>query len=115
VPQQFVVAQVIPLRDILLILSSLQKRLNAWHSHCIRNYETNQGPLMTNQHESTYALLMRSEEKRRTILETVLYAFFFLSVVCSIWQFAQEARLVPSAAPQPATELVSDSHTVKSA
>ena len=64
---------------------------------------------MTNEHKSTYALLMRSEEKSRTILETVLYAGFALSVVASIWQFAQEARLVPAAGPQPATQLVSDS------
>ena len=70
---------------------------------------------MTNQHKSTYALLVRSEEKSRTILETVLYAVFILSVVCSIWQFAQEARLVPTARPQPATELVRDSHTNKPA
>jgi hypothetical protein len=70
---------------------------------------------MTNEHKSTYALLMRSEEKGRTILETVLYAVFALSVVCSIWQFAQEAQLVPGSGPQPATELVSDSHNNKPA
>jgi hypothetical protein len=39
--------------------------------------------------ESTYALLVRSEEKSRGILEIVLYAVFIASVVVGIWQFAQ--------------------------
>ena len=44
---------------------------------------------MNNQFESTYALLVRSEEKSRSILETVLYVIFVLSVIAGIWQFAQ--------------------------
>jgi hypothetical protein len=46
--------------------------------------------------ESTYALLVRSEEeeKSRGVLETVLYAFFILSAIVSIWQFAQQPVLV---------------------
>jgi hypothetical protein len=45
---------------------------------------------MKSHEESTYALLVRSEEKSRGVLETVLYAFFILSAVVSIWQFAQQ-------------------------
>ena len=44
---------------------------------------------MNTSHESTYALLVRSEEKGRTALGTVVYTLLFLSVVLSIWQFAQ--------------------------
>jgi hypothetical protein len=67
---------------------------------------------MKNQQESTYALLMRSEEKSRTVLETVLYAFFILSAVVSIWQFAHQPVQLPAASVQPtadvATALTSD-------
>lgn len=44
---------------------------------------------MNDQFESNYALLVRSEEKGRSVLEVLVYAIFFLSVVLSIWQFAQ--------------------------
>ena len=44
---------------------------------------------MNQNFESTYALLVRSEEKSRSVLEIVLYAIFALSVIVGIWQFAQ--------------------------
>jgi hypothetical protein len=44
---------------------------------------------MNNQFESNYALLVRSEEKGRGVLEAVLYVAFILSVVLVIWEFAQ--------------------------
>ena len=43
---------------------------------------------MESHEESTYALLVRSEEKSRGVLEIVLYAFFIVSALVSIWQFA---------------------------
>ena len=49
------------------------------------NHET----LMNNQFESMHALLVRSEEKGRGVLEAVLYVAFILSVVLAIWEFAQ--------------------------
>ena len=57
---------------------------------------------MKSNFESTYALLVRSEEKSRTILETVLYAIAILSAVAGIWQFAQTPLKVsaPAAAEQ---------------
>ena len=71
---------------------------------------------MNNEFESTYALLVRSEEKGRGILETVLYAILILSVVFSIAQFAQHSVKVPAAGLEhsiahatPATEAVSGS------
>jgi hypothetical protein len=43
---------------------------------------------MNNQFESNYAMLVRSEEKGRGILEVLVYAVFALSIVVSICQFA---------------------------
>jgi len=49
----------------------------------------NQTNIMNNKFESTYALLVRSEEKGRGVLEILVYAVFILGVVLSIWQFVQ--------------------------
>ena len=46
-------------------------------------------------HESTYALLMRSEEKQRGILEIVVFALFILCAVFSLWQFAGQSVAFP--------------------
>jgi len=56
---------------------------------------------MTNQQESTYALLVRSEEKSRGVLEIVLYALFIFSAVVPLWQLAQQPVKVPAAGLQP--------------
>ena len=40
--------------------------------------------------ESTYALLVRSEEKERNMFEGAVYLVFILSAVFSIWQVAQQ-------------------------
>ena len=50
---------------------------------------------MNNEHESTYTLLVRSEEKGRGIMETVLYALVGLSTIVSIWQFAEQPNPLP--------------------
>ena len=56
-------------------------------------------------HESTYALLMRSEEKERSLFETIVYGLFMLSAVAAIWQFAQQPLDLPLATtPQTAAE-----------
>lgn len=50
---------------------------------------------MKNEHESTYTLLVRSEEKNRGIAETVIYAILGLSVIVSIWQFVEQSNRLP--------------------
>jgi hypothetical protein len=57
----------------------------------------NHQPLNNNQFESTYALLVRSEEKGRGVLEAVLYIAFILSAVVLIWEFAHSSAGIPSA------------------
>jgi flagellar motor switch protein FliG len=52
-----------------------------------------------NTHKSTtYDLIMESEseDKNRTLLETVIYALFTLSAIVSIWQFVVQPIAVPS-------------------
>ena len=54
-------------------------------------------------HESTYALLVRSEDRERSIFETIVYGLFILSAVAAIWQFAQQPVNFPvSATPHTA-------------
>jgi hypothetical protein len=49
----------------------------------------NQQTPVNDQFESTYALLVRSEERGRGVLEAVLYVALSLSAVLLIWEFAQ--------------------------
>jgi hypothetical protein len=49
-----------------------------------------------NQHESTYALLIRSEEKSRNVIEMAIYPILILGAVIAIWQFAQQPVSIPS-------------------
>jgi hypothetical protein len=58
----------------------------------LHNHQT----LMNNQFESTYALIVRSREKGREVLETVLYIAFILSAVLLIWEFAQSSINIPA-------------------
>ncbi len=39
---------------------------------------------------TTYRLLVQSEDKNRNILEMVIYGLVSLSVIVSIWQFAEQ-------------------------
>ena len=59
----------------------------------------NQQTHMNNQFESNYALLVRSEEKGRGVLEAVLYVAFILSAVLLIWQFAQSPVNIQEVGP----------------
>jgi hypothetical protein len=69
-------------------MSNLRRRLISWHARCIESC-INQTNIMNSQFESTYALLVRSEEKGRDLLEALVYTLFILGVVLSILQFAQ--------------------------
>jgi len=43
--------------------------------------------------ESTYALLVRSEDKKRTLFETIVYGLVILSALVAILQFADQPVL----------------------
>jgi hypothetical protein len=46
--------------------------------------------------ESTYSLLVRSEEKKRSIIEVVVYGLVILSAVAAILEFANEFFWYPA-------------------
>ena len=54
-----------------------------------------QNTLSAEGFESTYALLVRSEEKERSLFEGVAYLVFILSAVFSIWNVAQQPIELP--------------------
>jgi hypothetical protein len=46
--------------------------------------------------ESTYALLMRSEEKQRSRFETLIYTLLIVSAIFAVSQFGRQAAMMPS-------------------
>jgi len=46
--------------------------------------------------DTTYSLLVRSEEKGRSIMETVVYALLGFSAILSILQFVQQPERLPT-------------------
>jgi len=46
--------------------------------------------------ESTYALLVRSEEKERNVFEGAVYLAIVLSAVLSIWHVARQPIALPT-------------------
>jgi hypothetical protein len=60
------------------------------------NEQTNTTDHTANHHESTYALLIRSEEKRRNGFEVVIHLLLILGPLIAIWQFAQQPVSIPS-------------------
>jgi len=54
-----------------------------------------QNTLSAEGFESTYALLVRSEEKERSMFEGATYLVFILSAVFSIWQMVQQPVALP--------------------
>ena len=64
---------------------------------------------MNTENRSTYAMLVRSEEKGRSIFEEAVYALVALSVVLSIWQFVeQSSRLSVGSEQKPAAVALVD-------
>ena len=58
-------------------------------------------PMKTNEpdnkrEESTYSMLVRSEEKKRSFIEVVVYGLVILSAVAAILEFANEFFWYPA-------------------
>lgn len=47
---------------------------------------------------NTYDLIVESEDKNRSVFETVIYLLFILSAVVSIFQFVIQPIILPSRA-----------------
>jgi hypothetical protein len=71
--------------------------------------------IMKNETQSIYGLLVRSEEKSRSIMETAVYAMCIVSAVAAIWQFiGQPAPLSFESLVSPAQPVpVMSQHTLE--
>jgi len=65
------------------------------------NAQANRTGQPDNEHESTYALLIRSEEKNRNLLEVAILPLLMLGPIMAIWQFAQQPVNIPPAGFKP--------------
>jgi hypothetical protein len=63
----------------------------------VMNAKTNTTDQLKTQHKSTYALLIRSEEKSRNALEVAIYPLLILGPLIAMWQFAQQPIDIPPA------------------
>ncbi len=65
---------------------------------CVMKEQTSTTDQLEGQHkESTYALLIRSEEKSRNVFEMAINLFLILGPLMAIWQFAQQPVNIPAA------------------
>ena len=55
--------------------------------------------------ESTYALLVRSEEKQRSRFETLVYTVLIVSTIFAVLQFGRQATMMPSSIARVSTTL----------
>jgi len=55
--------------------------------------------------ESTYALLLRSEEKQLSRFETLIYTVLAVSTIFAVLQFGREAAMMPSSIAHVSTTL----------
>jgi hypothetical protein len=53
--------------------------------------------------ESTYALLVRSEEKQRCRFETLIYTLLIVSTMFAISEFGRQAAIMPSSIARVST------------
>jgi hypothetical protein len=72
---------------------NLQRSVRLDKNRTRRRLENRKDKHMNNR--PIYALLVRSEEKSRDMLETAVYAMCILSAVFAIWQFAQQPNPLP--------------------
>ena len=64
---------------------------------CVMKEQTGTTDQPENQYESTYALLIRSEEKNRNLLEVAILPLLMLGPIIAIWQFAKQPVNIPAA------------------
>jgi len=77
------------------------------------NAQTNTTDDSENEHESTYALLIRSEEKKRALLEITIHPILMLGAVLAIWQLVQHPVRIPAAGLEGAGCVVCASESPK--
>jgi hypothetical protein len=79
---------------MIIVIAAIDARPES----CVMNERTDTTDQLEDQHkESTYALLIRSEEKSRNVIEMAIYPILILGAVIAIWQFAQQPVNIPAA------------------
>jgi hypothetical protein len=72
----------------------------AHEEYGMKKLRTNQAEQET-EWESTYALLARSEEKNRNLLEMTIYPLLIAAGLIAISQFAQQTMNIPATGIKP--------------
>jgi len=62
--------------------------------------------------ESTYALLVRSEEIRRSRFETLVYTILIVCTIFAVGQFGHQTFIVPTAKAHVSTAVPTSQHGV---
>jgi len=73
---------------------------------CVMKEQTGTTDQPENQFESTYAFLIRSEEKKRDLLELTIHPTLMLGAILAIWQLVQQPVNIPAAGLERATCVV---------
>jgi hypothetical protein len=69
----------------------------AQESRLVKEQTGTTAQLEDQHNESTYALLIPSEEKSRNVIEMAICPILILGAVIAIWQFAQQPVNIPAA------------------
>src|SRR3954466_8203695 len=84
-----------------LVFNSLRRGSKWWHGLCNRGWSsTGINPMKTQTYsaqgfESTYAMIVRSEEKERSLFEGLVYFAVVLSALITLWHAATQAVPLP--------------------
>ena len=82
-------------RNLVIIVIAASSQ--AQESRVMKEQTGTTDQLEDQHNESTYALLIRSEEKSRNVIEMAICPILILGAVIAIWQFAQQPVNIPAA------------------
>ena len=63
-------------------------------------------PIISAHHETTYQLLVESEQKERGVIEIVIYLLLAAATTVTIWQFGSQPVTLADLDRPPAQEIV---------
>jgi len=79
---------------MIIVIAANRPAQESW----VMKEQTGTTDQLEDQHnESTYALLIRSEEKSRNVIKMAICPILILGAVIAIWQFAQQPVSIPAA------------------
>lgn len=89
---------------VLAMPERLRRKEFRWHSLCISgrlSLQPRTTTMKTQTFESTYAMLLRSDEKERSVSETAVYLLLIVAMAFSVWQAAHQRVTVPNSLGAP--------------